>query len=77
MKQCLTLLLKLHRNPEIPVATIDKPPNFQPQLEMRPYSTAATREESRGAPPYTKGCLTSLGHHQRFPELQVANREEP
>ena len=51
--------------------------SFPPQLEMRPYSPAPTREESREAPHNSKGILTSQRQHERLPQVPLATQGIP
>ena len=80
--------LKQHeRFPEVPVETQVGPKapglnsrnttRFSPQFEVKPYSPEATQEESRGASRNSKTTMTSLRHHERFPEVPVTSQEEP
>ena len=75
------------RFPEVPIATQEecqvshsnsrKTMRFPLQREMTPDSSAATREKSRVLPHISKGGLTPLRQHERFPEVPVTNRGEP
>ena len=66
--------------PEVPRDTCSNPrgtPSFPPQLETRHYSPAATREKSQCAPHNSKGGLTSMRQHERFPEFPVSIKRIP
>ena len=66
--------------PEVPRDTCSnsrRTPSFPPQLEIRHYSPAATREKSQCAPCNSKGGLTSMRQHERFPEFPVSIKRIP
>ena len=85
LKGSLTSLRQHDRLPEFPVATREEPEashrnsrnttRFPPICDMRPDSPAVTLEQPHAPPPNSKGELTSLRKHDRFPEVLVASRE--
>ena len=60
-------MLVMERNPEVP-ATIGDEALFIP---------AVMHEQSRGAPPNTKGDLTSLRRHEWVPQVDMQLERNP
>ena len=82
-----TTLRQQERFPEVPVTTREEPKTsgfnlgnitrYTSQCKMRHISPAATREQSCTLPCNSKGGLTSLRKHARFPSFIFKNLEEP
>ena len=82
-----TTLRQHERFPEVPVTTREEPKTsgfnlgnitrYTSQCKMRHISPAATREQSCTLPCNSKGGLTSLRKHARFPSFIFKNLEEP
>ena len=51
--------------------------SFPPQLDMRTYFPAPTREDSQEAPHNLKGFLSFQRQHERLHEVPVATRGNP
>ena len=69
--------------PEVPVITREEPRcnsrktrRFSPERELRPFSTAVSREKSHLPFSAPKGSLTPLRQLKKFTDIHVCTREE-
>ena len=86
LKKGLTSLRQQEGFPEVTVLIREEPntshcnprntTRFPPQCKMMLDSPAVTQEQSHATPHNSKGDLTSLRKHKRFPDVPMASWEE-
>ena len=66
------VLFVIQEEPQVCCHNSRKTKRFSPQCEMRPFSTAASREKSDLPSWASKGSLTRLRELKKFPDIPVS-----